>query len=80
MTAGIQGGVVLSVGDCVQQQWECLESTGTIVSVQPSFAFGESVQCCEVEFEGQRRWILSLNLVRASNRISQREPQKAQMG
>ncbi len=67
---------MFSIGDCVQQRWECLVSPGTVVSVQPSFAFGESVQCCQVEFEGKRRWILSLNLVRASRK----EAQKTQMG
>ena len=59
----VGGNVVLSIGDCVQQRWES-PATGTVISVQPSFAFGEDVQCCEVEFQDERRWILSINLVR----------------
>ena len=69
---------MLSVGDCVQPRWECLASTGTVVSVQPSFALGESVQYCEVEFEGERRWILSLNLARASHKEAQETQMECQ--
>jgi len=69
---------VFNIGDSVQQRWECLASTGTVVSVQPSFAFGESVQCCEVKFEGERRWILSLNLARASHKEAQETQMECQ--
>jgi hypothetical protein len=63
---------VLRAGDCVQERLECPESRGTVLSVQPSISFGEDVQYCEVDFNGKRRWILSLNLVRKDDlRISE---------
>jgi len=64
---------VLRVGDCVQERWECLKSTGTVLSLQPSISFGPSVQYCEVDFDGKRHWILSLNLLRADDlQVSER--------
>jgi hypothetical protein len=75
----VGGNVVLSVGDCVRQRWESLESTGTVMSVQPSFTFGESVQCCEVAFQSERRWILSLNLVRVLEGLSCKSLPEAKM-
>ena len=63
----LKEGIVLEVGDSVQERLECLQSTGTVLSLQPSVSFGPGVQYCQVDFAGKRRWILSLNLVRTDD-------------
>jgi hypothetical protein len=58
---------MLRIGDCVQERWGGLESMGKVLSLQASISFGECVQYCEVDFNGKRRWILSLNLVQTGD-------------
>ena len=66
---------MLRVGDRVRDRWQCLELTGTVLSLQPSISLGSSVQYCEVDFKGKRRWILSINLIGSDDlQVSERHP------